>query len=443
MARTVQADMIGPTQQQRTALGLLLVPGPIAGTLGRTQVPAAPEAIRILKLHAMSVDAPSIDLVSGDFWGRDPHEELAWLRHNDPVYFDERNGVWGITRYDHVRECEINPATFSSAHGIRPDSGPNPMLIEMDDPAHARRRALVQHGFTPKQVRALEPVIRSIVDDLIDRVEGRRRFDLVQDLAAWVPLQVIGDMMGMHERDHPKLLEWSDDLMRGLGASDPALIEKMTSAFSQWQTFIEDAMQHRRREPGEDLVSILVNAEVDGSKLDDLELIFDTLLILIGGDETTRHVMTGGMFQLMRHRDQWEALRQDRSLMNGAVEEMLRWVSPVKNMARSATRDVDFHGKHIAQGQKLLMLYPSANRDEAHFADPFRFDIRRTPNDHIAFGVGPHFCLGASLARVELRVFFDRLLERLPNLRPAVDEDPPHRPANFISGYESLVVEAS
>jgi len=187
-------------------------------------------------------------------------------------------------------------------------------------------------------------------------------------------------------------------------------------------------------------VSVLVHAEVDGQTLDDLELVFETLLILIGGDETTRHVITGGAYQLLKDREQWERLRDDRTLLNGAVEEMLRWVSPIKNMARCATRDVEFEGKHITRGQKLLMLYPSANRDEAHFADPFRFDIERSPNDHIAFGVGPHFCLGASLARLELRVMFDRMLDRLPNLRLVQNDEPPHRPANFISGYESLIV---
>ena len=384
----------------------------------------------------------TIDLVSGDFWGRNPHEELALMRKHEPVYWDGANEVWGITRYDHVREIETNPALFSSAGGIRPDSDPNPMMIEMDDPAHARRRALVNEGFTPKFVRALQPVIAGIVDRLLDRVEGHDSFDLIRDVAVWIPLIVIGDAMGMHERDHPKLLEWSDDLMRGLGASDPALTERMTAAFDGWQTFIRDVIEERRREPRNDIINALVHAEVDGSQLDDLELIFETLLILIGGDETTRHVMSGGAYQLLLHHEQWEHLRDERTLLPSAVEEMLRWVSPIKNMARTVTSDVDFHGAQMQKGQKLLLLYPSANRDESHFRDPFRFDIERSPNDHIAFGAGPHFCLGASLARLELRVFFDRLLDRLPNLRLADEGEPTYRPANFISGYESLPVVA-
>lgn len=386
---------------------------------------------------------PDIDLVSGDFWGTNPHDALRWIRENDPIYFDERNGVWGVSLYEHVKEVETNPATFSSAGGIRPETGANPMMIEMDDPDHARRRNLVNKGFTPKQVRALEPVIRGIVDRLFARVAEVKRFDFVNDVAVWLPLIVIGDALGMDESDHPLLLEWSDDLMKGLGASDPALVEKMTAAFSGWQGFITGVIADRRENPRDDVISALVHAEVDGAKLDDLELIFETLLILIGGDETTRHVITGGAYQLLRDRAQWAALRDDRTKLGSAVEEMLRWVSPIKNMARTATDDIDFHGKTIGKGTKLLLLYSSANRDASHFHDPDTFDITRSPNDHIAFGAGPHFCLGASLARLELRVFFDRLLDTFPDLELASDVEPSYRPANFISGYETMEVVRS
>jgi cytochrome P450 family 142 subfamily A polypeptide 1 len=385
---------------------------------------------------------PEIDLLSGDFWGSNPHEELTWLRMHQPVFWDERNRVWGITKYDHVREIETNPGLFSSAGGVRPDADPNPMMVEMDDPAHARRRALVNNGFTPKQVRALAPVIYRIIDELLDRVADRDRFDLITDVAVWLPLIVIGNAMGMEERDHPTLLEWSDDLMRGLGASDPTLFEKTTAAFAGWQDFIKDVIEARRQEPRDDIISALVHAEIDGERLDDEELVFETLLILIGGDETTRHVMSGGAYQLLSDRDQWDRLRDDRSLLSSAVEEMLRWVSPVKNMGRTATSDVDFHGERIRKGDKLLLLYSSANRDEDHFPEPFRFDIARSPNDHIAFGAGPHFCLGASLARLELRAFFDRLLDRLPDIRLAEEAEPAHRAANFIIGYERMPVLA-
>jgi cytochrome P450 family 142 subfamily A polypeptide 1 len=217
----------------------------------------------------------------------------------------------------------------------------------------------------------------------------------------------------------------------------------MMSAFEGYTTYIDGVIEDRRGCPLDDLMSILVHAEVDGDKLAHDELIHESLLILIGGDETTRHVITGGMYQMLADRAQWDGLRADRSLVPSAVEESLRWVSPIKNMARTATRDVELHGKTIREGQKLLLLYPSANRDEDHFADPMRFDVGRTPNEHVAFCFGPHFCLGAALARLELKVTFERVLDRLPDIHLAEDTEPSYRPANFVSGYESMPVAFS
>ncbi len=386
---------------------------------------------------------PRIDFVSGDFWGDNPHEGLAWLRKNKPVCFDEAAGVWGITRYAHIREISKNTDDFSSAGGIRPESGPVPMMIEMDDPAHWKRRKLVNRGFTPQRVRDLKSRITEIVDSLIDGIEGNERCDFVWDIAAWLPLIVIGDALGAEQRHHADLLRWSDDLMRGLGASDPELLVKMSAAFEEYRAYLIEIIEDRRDTAREDIISVLVHAELDGDRLDDDELTFETLLILIGGDETTRHVITGGAYQLLTERERWVRLRSDRSLLPTAVEEMLRWVTPIKNMARTATKDIDFHGEKIRQGQKLVLLYPSANRDEDQFPDPFSFDIERSPNDHVAFGLGTHFCLGASLARLELHVLFDRVLDRLPDLRLLEPDEPVYRPANFVSGYESMPVGLS
>jgi cholest-4-en-3-one 26-monooxygenase len=197
----------------------------------------------------------------------------------------------------------------------------------------------------------------------------------------------------------------------------------------------------RGRPAGDDLISVLVHAEIDGQKLGDEELLQESLLILIGGDETTRHVMTGGMLQLIRHSEQRRALIDDPARIPTAVEEMLRWVTPIQNMNRTATRNVVFHGQRIRAGDKVLLLYPSANRDEDVFADPFRFDIARNPNEHVAFGgYGPHFCLGSALARLELRVFFEELLARLPDIELATDDPLPMRPSNFITGLETMPV---
>jgi cytochrome P450 family 142 subfamily A polypeptide 1 len=198
--------------------------------------------------------------------------------------------------------------------------------------------------------------------------------------------------------------------------------------------------QRRRDQQSDDLIGTLVHAQFEGDKLDESSLIYESLLILIGGDETTRHVISGGMYQLLAHPDQCAQLAADRTKLRVAIEEMLRWVSPLKNMARTMTRDVELHGQTLRQGQKLLLLYPSANRDETVFDDPESFDIGRTPNDHMAFGFGAHFCLGNRLARMEMAVMFDRLLDRLPDLALVTDDEPPRRAANFASGYTTMPV---
>jgi len=388
----------------------------------------------------MTAVAPGIDLTDGGFWGRNPHEELAWLRANAPVWRDPRSGVWAVSTYELVKHVSTHPELFTSTGGIRPDQPSAHQMIDMDDPEHLARRRLVNRGFTPRRVREQEPRIREIAASLIDAVCERGECDLVWDIAAWVPLIVIADALGFHPDDRPTLLEWSDDMMRMLGTRDPEAEAKGHAAAAAYYDHVQRLVEARYAAPTDDLLGVLVQAEVDGERLDDHEVVMEALLILIGGDETTRHVITGGAYQLLAEPSRWAAVRDDRSLLPTAIEEMLRWVSPVKNMARTATTDVEVGGERISAGEKVLLLYPSANRDEAVFADPFEFDIRRTPNEHVAFGFGPHFCLGASLARLELRVVFEELLARLPDLALADPSEPPHRPANFVSGYEGLPV---
>ncbi len=389
---------------------------------------------------------PDIDLVSGEFYASDPQEMYAWMRANAPVYFDEPNGVWGIARYDHLKAVARDPGTFSNAGGIRPGVDAMPMMIDMDDPAHLRRRKLVNKGFTPKRVRELEPKIHQVCDEIIDAVVEQGECDLVADVAAKLPMIMIGDALGVAPEDRWDLLRWSDEMVSGL--SNAATEEQLLAAadaFANYSAYAAGVIADRRgRGPGgDDLMSILVHAEVDGDRLDDDELVQESLLILVGGDETTRHVISGGVEQLIRHPDQRAALTTafeegDDQLIDSAVEEMLRWVTPIKNMARTATRDVTFEGQQIAEGQKLLLLYPSANRDEAVFDDPQRFDITRTPNDHVAFGFGTHFCLGASLARLEVRVMVEKILLRMRDME--LTGPAPLRPANFVSGFEAMPV---
>lgn len=381
-----------------------------------------------------------IDLVSGEFWGRNPHAELAWLRANAPVWRDPRHDVWGVATYELVKEVSRQPTLFSNAGGIRPDGPPVQMMLDMDDPEHFKRRKLVSRGFTPARVRAKEESMRATVTTLIDAVIERQSFDFVWDLAAWLPLIVIGDALGVAPPDRQQLLQWSDDLLSALGTDDEALLTAALMASAGYSEYATKVITARRAEPTDDLMTALTAAEVDGDKLTDEEIIGESLLILIGGDETTRHVISGGLYQLLSDRSRWEAILEDRSLLDTAIEEMLRWVSPIKNMARTTTTDVELGGEMIPAGKKLLLLYSSANRDERVFENPFEFDIRRTPNEHVAFGFGPHFCMGASLARLELRVLFEELLERMPTLELIEPTEPAHRPANFVSGYETLPV---
>jgi len=388
------------------------------------------------------VDHPTrteIDLVDGAFYGDDPHRWWTWMRANAPVYFDEANGVWGITRYADLKAIAADPGTFSNAGGIRPDFGPLPMMIDMDDPDHLRRRKLVNKGFTPRRVRDLEPSIRAACDEILDAVCERGTADLVGEIAAPLPMIMIGDALGVAPADRADLLRWSDDMVSGQSASAPeSAMLAAAEAYGDFGAYAASAIAARRDAPTDDLLSILVHAEVDGDRLDDDEILHEALLILIGGDETTRHVISGGVHALLTTPGAWDALRADRSLLPTAVEEMLRWVTPIKNMARQTTRDVEVGGQTIEAGQKLLLLYPSANRDEDVFAHPFAFDVARTPNDHVAFGFGTHFCLGASLARLEIRVMLEALLDRLPDVE--VVAEGPIRPANFVSGFERLDV---
>ncbi len=383
----------------------------------------------------------TIGLTDGTFYGGDPFPAFRWMRDHAPAYFDGSSGVWGITRYHDVKEISKDPETFSNAGGIRPDSDALPMMIDFDAPEHVRRRRLVNEGFTPRRIREAEPEIRTICDAIIDRVCESGRADFVRDIAAPLPMIVIGNMLGVAPGDRDALLRWSDDMLKALGSPDPGAMDRAAQAAIEYTAYVTEVAEDRRRsgEAG-DLIGTLVHAEIDGDRLDESSLIYESLLILIGGDETTRHVISGGMYELLRHPDQLAALAADRSLLPTAIEEMLRWVSPIKNMARQMTRDVEFAGETLRKGQKLLLLYPSANRDERVFPEPDRFDITRTPNDHVAFGFGSHFCMGNRLARMELTVMFDRLLDRLPDLALVDDREPPKRAANFVSGYETMPV---
>lgn len=384
---------------------------------------------------------PDVDLADGRFYSDGgAREAYRWMRANEPVFRD-RNGQAAATTYQAVLDAERAPELFSNAGGIRPDQPGMPYMIDMDDPAHVLRRKLVNSGFTRKRVMDKVPSIVNLCDTLIDAVCERGECDFVRDIAAPLPMAVIGDMLGVLPTEREMLLKWSDDLVCGLSSHvDETVIQNLMETFAAYTAFTKEEITKRRANPSDDLFSILVNAEVEGQRMSDDEIVFETLLILIGGDETTRHTLSGGVEQLLRNHDQWEALVANPDALPGAIEEMLRWTSPVKNMCRTLTADTTFHGTELKEGEKVMLMFESANFDEAVFENPDEFRIDRNPNSHLAFGFGTHFCLGNQLARLELKLMVERLLVRLPDLRLADGAEVPLRPANFVSGPEAMPV---
>ena len=389
----------------------------------------------------MTITIPDVDLADGNFYAdRSAREAYAWMRANQPVFRD-RNGLAAATTYQAVLDAERTPELFSNTGGIRPDQPGMPYMIDMDDPSHLLRRKLVNSGFTRKRVMDKVPSIEKLCDTLIDAVCERGECDFVRDIAAPLPMAVIGDMLGVLPEERDMLLKWSDDLVCGLSSHvDEATIKLLMDTFAAYTAFTMDVIAKRRAEPTDDLFSVLVNAEVEGQQMSDDEIVMETLLILIGGDETTRHTLSGGTEQLLKHRDQWEQLVANPDLLPGAIEEMLRWTSPVKNMCRTLMADTEFHGTQLKQGEKIMLMFESANFDESVFGDPENFRIDRNPNSHMAFGFGTHFCLGNQLARLELKLMLGKVLRRLPDMRLADETRLPLRPANFVSGLEEMPV---
>ena len=382
----------------------------------------------------------TIDLLDGHWYASQPYDDWAWMRDHAPAYHDAVNDVWAFTRYDDVLAIEKDPITFSSQRAPRPHGDHLPMIISMDGREHTMRRKLVSRGFTPRRVRDHEQTITRICTEIIDRVAPKGECDFVWDIAAPLPLLLIADMLGFPPESYDDLLRWSDDLIRGTTINDPDAAMAAAHAGLAFREFQLDVIADRRsKPPQDDLVSILCHAEIDGERLGDEDIIQESLLILIGGDETSRHVMTDGMLALLEHPDQMAILRDDPTKIEAGVEELLRWVSPIKNMSRTVTREVTMHDQTLREGDQLIVMYPSANRDPRAFADPDTLDVQRHPNQHLAFGFGPHFCMGASLARLELRVMFGELLRRVPDLHLAGDPLP-RRSSNFISGPEAMPV---
>jgi cholest-4-en-3-one 26-monooxygenase len=394
-----------------------------------------------------------IDLIDGrNFVAGVPYEWFAELRRDAPAFWHPqegapRGGFWAITRYDDCVQVNRDWEHFSSARrgSLFPDMDDDQlaqqqlMMVNMDPTMHTRYRRLVNKGFTPKMVRDLEQQIVGYADGIIDAVCERGTADFVEEISAELPLLVIAELLGVPQEDRRMVFDWSN---RMIGAEDPEYqipgADPGESAM-QVYAYAEELATARKLQHKEDLVSVLLNAEVEGEKLNELELDLFFLLLIVAGNETTRNLMSGAMTAFFDHPEQWELLRQDRSLLPGAVEEMLRYVTPVMHFRRTATDDMVLHDQEIKEGDKVVFWHTSANRDEAAFEDPDTFDITRSPNNHIAFGGGgPHFCLGANLARMEIMVMFDRLLERIPDMR--LDGDVQRLQSNFINGTKHIPI---
>jgi cholest-4-en-3-one 26-monooxygenase len=399
---------------------------------------------------AERAELEGLDLADPDNWVEQvPHDGFDWLRENDPVSYHvmpDGADFYALTRYQDVVAVGKDWKAFSSLRGFMIEDaqgGSELMMVSMDPPRHDAIRRLVNQGFTPRRVVKLEDHIRQITTELIDHVAPRGQSDFVIDLAAELPLRVILQMIGVPQSDRHRVFEWSNTM---LGSQDPEYgnsQDKALQAAMEMYMYWEWLSHQAERERDDDLIQALLDAELEGGeKLTNQDVDAFLMLLVVAGNETTRNLISGGMYTLLQERPQWELLLERPELLATGVEEMLRYISPVMYFRRTATRDVEIAGTTVPEGARTTMWFIAANRDPAVFPDPHRFDVTRQPNEHVAFGAGgPHYCLGANLARLEIRIMFEELPKRLPDIEQA--GEPARLRSNFISGIKHLPVRFS
>lgn len=372
-----------------------------------------------------STDRRVVDLLDPHLYQSNPHDTWAWMRANEPVYRDEKNGLWGLTRHADVMDAERRSSVFISGQGYRAIWSPSECnMIAQDDPRHRQQRMLVQPHLTHAGVNKRTDEIELLVTELIDEAIERGQFEVIEMLAGQLPARLTTRLLGFPEEMWPQLKSWSERLMRtDMRERDP---EQMAGFVAANQEFVGAAVplyQEAKGCPRDDFMSIWANTEIDGETLTPEAVMNEIGLFIAGGAETTRTAISHGLRTFCDHQDQWEAMGADASLVNGAVEEVLRWVTPLNNMFRTAKTDDVIGGQEVKAGDRFVMLYPSANRDEAVFENPFDFNIRRNPNPHLSFGFGTHLCVGANMARLVLTTVFRELSARATKLTPITEPD--------------------
>ena len=376
-----------------------------------------------------------IDILDPRFYD-DPFEGYRWLRNNDPVHWDEANELWVVSKHEDVSHVSRHQERYSAAQGVRPKVAAPMSIISMDDPEHTRQRRLINKGFTPAKVRLLSEHMKEITNSILDDIEGRGEVDFVEDFAIHLPLIIIAEMMGLDPESRDRLYRWSDAMMAGDGHVDPDApqLHAAAEAFGEYVGVCAELVEERRgRHDLDDLISILTNAKdsgeltqggmaadlqpvVDDGGLTSDELFMFLTLLVVAGNETTRNALTGGMLAFSLFPEQKEKLLANPELIDLAVDEIVRYVTPVLTFNRTVTETHEYKGKTLQEGDKVLMLYGSANRDEDVFEAPDEFRIDRNPNPHLGFGIGTHFCLGANLARAEIKTVFTELFARLRDI---------------------------
>ena len=374
---------------------------------------------------SQSTERMTIDLLDPALYQSNPHDVWAWMRANEPVYRDEKNKLWGITRHADVMDVERRSSVFSSEGVYRAVLSPGESnMIAQDDPRHRQQRMLVQPQLTHAGVATRTAEVEALVAELVAEAVTQGEFDVVELIAGQLPARMTARLLGFPEEMWPEVKSWSERLMRtDMRDRDPLVMNEFIDANREFLGAMMPIMQEVTACPRNDFMSIWANAEIDGQKLPPEAIFHEVGLFIAGGAETTRTAISHGLRAFVDHPDQWEEMAAKPELINSAVEEVLRWVTPLNNFFRMALTDDVVGGQPIAAGDRIIMLYPSANRDEAVFENPFEFDIHRNPNPHLSFGFGTHLCIGANLARLVLTTVFRELSGRATGLSVVSEPD--------------------